>query len=226
MRFYWDGLRSFAPVMWFYRFVLRSIAPVIRSYRDVLCSITPVIRSYRSVLAFVRACHTFLSGCLMFDHACCLPPVRQTERLAICCVPIPPWVVIAIRAFSDVAWLSGFVGSLRDCAFPYGYPDGIIGAAGLRNWRRGLCAFLRSRIGVVSFSAGRTLGLRAPDCAKESSTLWTLFTLRRGYVSAYTRRRPSTRKDPPESNLCSGGSGCIAMLPIRTIVQTRSAPKR
>ena len=68
--------------------------------------------------------HTFLSGCLMFDHACCLPPVRQTERLAICSVPIPPWVVIAIRAFSDVAWLSGFVGSLRACAFFYGDPDG------------------------------------------------------------------------------------------------------
>ena len=71
------------------------------------------------------ACHTFLSGCLMFDHACCLPPVRQTERLAICCVSVPPWVVIAIRAFSDVAWLSGFVGSFRDCVFSGGDPDGI-----------------------------------------------------------------------------------------------------
>ena len=36
-------------------------------------------------------------------------------------------------------------------------------------------AFLREPIGFDMFSAGSTLGLRAPDCAKESSTLWTLF---------------------------------------------------
>ena len=73
---------------------------------------------------FVRAHHAFLSECRVFDHACCLPPVRQTGRLAICCVSVPPWVVIAIRAFSDVAWLSGFVGTLRASAFLYGDPDG------------------------------------------------------------------------------------------------------
>ena len=83
-----------------------------------------VVRFYWDVLAFVRACHTFLSGCLMFDHACCLPPVRQTERLAECFVPIPPWVVIAIRAFSRVIRLSGLVSSLRACTFLYGDPDG------------------------------------------------------------------------------------------------------
>ena len=57
-----------------------------------------------------------------------------------------------------------------------------------RGWRRGLCAFLRSRIGVAALSAGSTLGLRAPDCAKESSTLWTLL---RGWPSEkvrFTRR--------------------------------------
>ena len=116
---------------------------------------------------------------------------------------------------------------------------------------RGLCALLRSRIGIVSFSAGRTLGLRAPDCAKESSTLWTLlrgwpsekmlFTRRAKCVLhglsdlliphsefriAHRRRHPGTRVDPPGSNLWPGGSCCIAMLPTRTIVQTRAAPKR
>ena len=34
---------------------------------------------------------------------------------------------------------------------------------------------LRESLGLVMLSAGSTLGLRAPDCAKESSTLWTLF---------------------------------------------------
>ena len=47
----------------------------------------------------------------MFDHACCLPPVRQTGRLAGGCVPIPPWVGIAIRAFSNRR---------------YGYPDFLV----------------------------------------------------------------------------------------------------
>ena len=98
---------------------------------------------------------------------------------------------------------------------------------GGRGWRRGFCALSRGHIGTVSFSAGSTLGLRAPDCAKESSTLWTLFTLRRGYVCAYTcRRHPGTRKDPPGSNLWPGGSCCIEMIPVRSIVQTRAAPKR
>ena len=36
------------------------------------------------------------------------------------------------------------------------------------------------RLLLSCVTAGSTLGLRAPDCAKGSSTLWTLFTLRRG----------------------------------------------
>ena len=87
-------------------------------------------------------------------------------------------------------------------------------------------AFLRDRISFAMFSAGSTLGLRAPDCAKESSTLWTLFTLRRGCVGAYTRRYPGTRKDLTGSNLWPVRSCCIAMLSTRSNVQTRAAPKR
>ena len=37
---------------------------------------------------------------------------------------------------------------------------------------------------------------------------------------------PGTRKDPPNSNLWFGGSCCTAMIPIRSNVQTRAAPKR
>ena len=33
----------------------------------------------------------------------------------------------------------------------------------------------------------------------------------------YAAQHSGTRKDPPESNLCSGGSGCISMLPTRSI---------
>ena len=138
----------------------------------------PAMRSSRNVFRLSYACHAFLSECLAFDHACCLPPVRQTERLAICCVSIPPWVVIAIRAFSDVAWLSDLVGSFRACAFLYGDPDGERKGRGRRRTESAArqSAFLRDRIGFVMFSAGSPLGATRPQtCAKESSTLWTLF---------------------------------------------------
>ena len=152
----------------------RSCVPV-----EMSCvRLMSVVRFYWDVLAFVRACHTFLSGCLMFDHACCLPPVRQTERRAICCVPIPPWVVIAGSAFSDLVRLSGVVGSLRACAFLYGDPDGERRDArdGERSRRWGVSALLRDRIGFAMFPAGSPLGAARPQtCAKESSTLWTLF---------------------------------------------------
>ena len=51
--------------------------------------------------------------------------------------------------------LSGFVGSLRACAFSGGDPDG---ERGERGWRRSLCALLRGRISLVMLSAGSTLG--------------------------------------------------------------------
>ena len=186
-----------------------------------------------------------LSECPAFDHACLcgflavsyvrsrlLFVLRQTGRLAGCCVPIPPWVEIAGSAFSwcrcgYLPWRVHFGFVRFFMAISTGYRDAGTELRGGRGWRRGLCASLRNRIGLVSLSAGRTLGLRAPDCAKESSTLWTLlrgwpsekvlFT-RRGCVGAYTRRRhPGTRKDPPNSNLWFGGSGCIAIISTRTI---------
>ena len=82
-------------------------------------------------------------------------------------------------------------------------------------------------LALLCFPRGVRWGCAPQTCAKESSTLWTLFTLRRGYVCAYTRRRrPGTRKDPPGSDLWPGGSCCIKMLSVRSIVQTRAAPKR
>ena len=47
---------------------------------------------------------------------------------------------------------------------------------GERSRRWGVSAFLRDRIGFAMFSAGSPLGAARPQtCAKESSTLWTLF---------------------------------------------------
>ena len=125
---------------------------------------------------FVCAHHAFLSECPAFDHACCLPPVRQTGRLALCSVPIPPWVVIAIRAFSSVVRLSGFVGSLRDCAFLYGDPDGGRrrrgnagnGRDGERSRRRGRVRFCVITLALPCFPRGVRWGLRAPKPAPKS----------------------------------------------------------
>ena len=145
----------------------------------------PVMRSSRNVLRSAHICHAFLSKCPVFDHACCLPPVRQTGRLALCSVPVPPWVVIAIRAFSDVARLSGLAGLLRVCAFLYGDPDGERRrrrergddeGTRERSRRRCVSAFLRKHIGFAMFSAGSSLGAARPQtCAKEPLALWTLF---------------------------------------------------
>ena len=74
------------------------------------------MRLCRGALWSIHVCYAFLLECFVFDHACCLPRERQTGRLALCCVPIPPWVVIAIRAFSNVRTiirLCGFTSGLR-----------------------------------------------------------------------------------------------------------------
>ena len=184
--------------------------------------------------------------CLWFTPVF-FPLSGKKRRLAICSVPVPPGRDRHSCVLAVSVRLSAFVGSLRVWPFLYGDLDGLPGC-GERGWRRSLCASLRSRISLVMLSAGSTLGLRAPDCAKESSTLWTLlrgwpsekvrFT-RRGWCehislqkastpqSAHPRlQSPGTRKDPPGSNLWPGGSCCIAMLSTRSNVQTRAAPKR
>ena len=44
-----------------------------------------------------------------------------------------------------------------------------------RSRRRGVSTLLRKHISLAMLSAGSTLGLRAPGCAKEPLALWTLF---------------------------------------------------
>ena len=136
-----------------------------------------------SRLSFASVDMSCVCSRLLFDAQ------RQTERLAECSVPIPPWVGIAISAFSMAVRLSDLVDSFRACAFLYGDPDGERRDGGTRRTeghgeqsrRRGGRAFLRDRIGFAMFSAGSTLGLKcgsrtaaAPDCAKEPLALWTL----------------------------------------------------
>ena len=90
----------------------------------------------------------------------------------------------------------------------------------------GLCAFLRNHIGLAAFSAGSTLGLRAPNLRQRvfdsldsphaaAGLCWRKHTsLQKAPTPKPPHPRlqsPGTRKDPPGSNLGPGGSGCIKM---------------
>ena len=128
----------------------------IRFYCGVLCSITPAV----CLLTNRTAC-----GMLRFYSAGSRSPfVRSRSVGAVICLG---WFTSGLDVF---LWRSR-----RDYR-----------GRGVRGWRCGLYALLRNHIGFAVLSAGSTLGLRAPDCAKESSTLWTLFTLRRGCAGANT----------------------------------------
>ena len=158
---------------------------------------TPAVRFCWDVWRSVHACRAVLLGCLAFGSrlpcgsvgmSCVwftpvsFPLSGKERRLAVSSVPIPPGrdrhSCVLAASFGYLPWLVHF-GFAR---FFMAIPTGLPGTRGTRNgvtkergWRRGLCALLRGRIGLAVFSAGSTLGLRAPDCAKESSTLWTLF---------------------------------------------------
>ena len=127
--------------------------------------------------------------------------LRQTERLAVSCIPVPPGRDRHSCVLAVSVRLSALESSLRACTFLCGDLDGVAGNAGLRGLAaRPLCAFTQALWPCYAFRgeyAGAKCGSRtaaAPDCAKESNVeaalrpLWTLFTLRRGCVGAYTRR--------------------------------------
>ena len=99
---------------------------------------------------------------------------------------------------------------------------------GERSRRRIVSALLREHIGFAMFSAGSPLGAARPQtCAKESSTLWTLFTLRRGWGGADSlRRHPGTIGDLTGSNLWPGRSCGRTIAPTRSNVQTRAARRQ
>ena len=170
------------------------------------------VRFYPNVLRSFCACHTFLSECPAFDHACCLPPVRQTGRLARCSVPIPPWVGIAIRAFSDVAWSSGFVGSLRACAFSGGDPDGETKGRGERR-RRGRVRFCVTISALRRFPRGVRWGC-APQTAPKS--------LRLSGLSSFGSRRGGVSRGEGHSKI----TRTCASLPPWCIIKINTLPKR
>ena len=161
-------------------------------FLTLLClRLTPSIAVLAQLLALgTRPGLAFLLGRFASVHACCLPHGDKQDGLR-CVAFLFRRVEIAFVRSRGVVQLSAFVGSLWGCMFLYGDLDGLPGPRGTGprgGWRRSLCTLLRNHIVFVILSAGSTLGAARPQtCAKESSTLWTLLTLRRGCVGAYTR---------------------------------------
>ena len=128
----------------------------------------------------MRSCHAFLSKCPVFDHACCLTHSAKQDGLRY--VPF-----LFRRGSGSLFARSRMSRGYRALLVHFGLArffraiptenEGTRerGERGKRSRRRGVSVLLRDHIGLAMFSAGSTLGLRAPDCAKESSTLWTLF---------------------------------------------------
>ena len=210
------------------RAILSECRVFVRAHHAFLSECRVFVRAHHAFLSecrvFVRAHHTFLSKCPAFDHACCLPPVRQTGRLALCSVPIPPWVVIAGSAFSNrrrgyPAFLVHF-GLARFCM---AIPTETVGTGerGERRERRTESAarqsvFLRDHIGFVVFSAGSPLGAARPQtCAKEPLALWTLFIWVVMWVRFTRRRALGYNGDLPNSNLWFGKSCGRIIAPMR-----------
>ena len=224
LRFWRSGLPRFTPGLAVLAptFCL-SLRPALRFYRRVLPQFMPGLATLARLLPSVRAfglavlaerlssvcarhCGSIAVFCL--GSRLLFAALRQTERLAVSCVPVPPGrdrhscVLGALFGYLPLWFHFGIV------RFICGDLDGVAGNAGLRGLAaRPMCAFTQALWPCYAFRgeyAGAKCGSRtaaAPDCAKESNVgatlppLWTLFTLRRGYVGAYTRRPPGTRKD-------------------------------
>ncbi len=89
-----------------------------------------------------------------------------------------------------VLGLSAFVGSLRVCAFFLWRSRRVTGVrrTGLGAGGAAFVPFCVVILVLKFFPRGVRWGCAPQTCAKESSTLWTLFTLRRGCVGAYSQR--------------------------------------
>ena len=99
------------------------------------------MRLCRGALWSIHVCYAFLLECFVFDHACCLPHERQTGRLAICSVPIPPGrdrhsCVLAVLFGYLPLWVYfGFVRSFVAIS------TGVPGTRETESAARRLCAF-------------------------------------------------------------------------------------
>ena len=146
------------------------------------------LRFYHNVVRAIMPVDAVLLKCLASDHACLFFLVRKKRdglRYAAFLFPRgskSPLVRSRVSYGYRTLWVH--FGIVR---FLLAIPTELRRERGERetqdrNRRRGGSTLLCNHIGLAMFSAGSTLGLRAPDCAKESSTLWTLFM---GFAAKY-----------------------------------------
>ena len=98
---------------------------------------------------------------------------RQTERLAMRCVPVPQGRDRHSHVLGALARLSTLAGSLRVCAFLYGDLDGVIGDAGNGGTglaARPLCVFAQPHWYCYAFR-GESVGAARPKPAPKSLRL-------------------------------------------------------
>ena len=136
-----------------------------RFYRRVCLWFTPALAVLSPRLPLVHACPrgsiaAFTFGSRLSFFLC--QEKRDGLRYApflFCRVEI---AFVRSRSVGAVICLCGFTSGLCVSLWQSRRVTGVR-RTGIRGRRRGLCAFLRSRIGVAALSAGSTLGLRAPN---------------------------------------------------------------
>ena len=196
----------------------RSSSPAMRFCWDVFPRFTPDI--------------AFLSWCFASVHACCLPHSAKQDGLRYLAFLFrrsrSPFV--RSRGVGAVIFLGGFTSGLGVCLWRSRRGcrgDGRCGGRGTGLAARPLCVFARAHWLCCAFRGEYVGGCAPPNLRQRVfDSLDSLHAAAGLGWCGFAGRHPGIRKDPAESNLCSAGSGCITMLPIRTIVQTRAAPKR
>ena len=128
-----------------------------------------VILLARRVLRSHFAYHTFLLECFMFVPRLLFVARAKQRRLAASCVSVPRRSRSPVERSQMLCGYRTCLVHFRLVRFFPAIPTGE------RSRRRGVGPLLRNHISLAMLSAGSTLGLRAPDCAKEPLTLWTLF---------------------------------------------------
>ena len=168
------------------------------------------------------------------------PLSGKERRLAVSCVSIPRGSGSPLepsRMLCGYQALRVHFGIVR---FFMAIPTELRTESAIRKGTPFCVAFLLLQVMVRCDTAGSPLGLRAPKPAPKSHWLSGLssfgsrqsaFLQNIAIIAVFEHRtrvpqHSCTRKDLTGSNLWPVRSGCIAMLSIRTNVQTRSAPKR
>ena len=183
---------------------------------------TPAVLFYRRTLcpACARHCVSLAAYCPRFTPAVCLAPNRTACGILRSCSAGSRSPFVRSRSVGAVIcllWVHFGFGRFF-MAISTGYRDAGTELRGGQGWRRGLCAFCAATLALLRFPPGVRWGSAPQTCAKESSTLWTLFTLRRGYVGAYScHRNPGTRVDLTGSNLWPGRSCGRTIVPVHAI---------